>query len=97
MPQTATENHVTERASAPSGTADVIAKTVSITKALFPGDVRVEAEEDPEIAGLSYVVFNVAAAGGPREIIERRLEWHRRIAELGADAGRLKLSVDVRR
>jgi hypothetical protein len=74
---------------------DTMAKAIRLTQSLFPGQVRVEVEQDPELPDDSYLVFNVAARGTPAEIVNRRLQWHEQVHELIPErAQRLRLSVD---
>ncbi len=74
-----------------------MAKAIRLTQELFPGQVRVEVEQDPEIPDDSYLVFNVAAEGTVPDIVKRRLEWHNQVRELIPDrAQRLRLSVEAR-
>lgn len=40
--------------------------------------VRFEIEVDPEIHETFYLAVTVTAAGEPREVVDRQLEWHRR-------------------
>ena len=87
---------LTDQPNETANPVDLISKAIQVTKSLFPGQILVESEDDPEIAGLTYVVFNVTSAADTKKVIDRRLKWHERMSEIGADASRLKLSVDVR-
>lgn len=74
---------------------DTMSQAIRLTQSLFPGEVRVEVEEDPELPDASYLVFNVTAEGTLAEIVNRRMQWHEQIRELIPDrAQRLRLSVD---
>jgi hypothetical protein len=74
---------------------DTMAKAIRLTQSLFPGQVRVEVEQDPELPDDSYLVFNVAAEGTLAEIVSRRLQWHDQVRELLPErAQRIRLSVD---
>ena len=80
--------------SAASG-IDTMSQAIRLTQALFPGQVRVEVEEDPELPDATYLVFNVTAEGTLAEIVDRRMQWHDRVRELIPErAQRLRLSVD---
>lgn len=75
---------------------DEFSGAVRLTRELFPGEVGIEVEDDPEMPGKTYVVFNVTAKGQVDDVINRRLEWRRQIHELmPGQADRLKLSVAV--
>ena len=76
---------------------DTMATAVRLTQSLFPGHVRVEVEQDPEIPDDSYLVFNVAAEGTLADIVSGRLLWHDRVRELIPESSqRLRLSVEAR-
>jgi hypothetical protein len=76
---------------------DTMARAMSLTQLLFPGPVRVEFEDDPEIPDVSYVVFHVEAHGTSGDIIRRRLQWHDQVRELIPDSAQhLRLSVDAK-
>lgn len=69
-------------------------EVVRLTRKLFPGEVRVEFEQDPELPGELYVVFNVVAEGDLEDCINRRLTWRQQVYWLvPARADQLKLSV----
>lgn len=70
------------------------ADVIEMTRNLFDGDVEVESDPDPEIAGLTNIFFFVTTAAESASLIERRLEWHRRLETLpGGLDRRLRLSV----
>jgi hypothetical protein len=74
---------------------DSMSQAVRLTQSLFPGQVRVEVEEDPELPDVSYLVFNVTAKGTIAEIVNRRTQWHEQVrALIPENAQRLRLSVD---
>jgi hypothetical protein len=67
---------------------------VRITQELFPGEVGIEILSDPEAADRSLVVFNVSARGSARDIVNKRVEWHQRVAKLRpGSSGALRLSI----
>jgi len=73
-----------------------MAEAIRLTQDLFPGHLRVEVEQDPELPDESYIVFNVKAEGDLADIISRRLQWHDQIHQrMREDPQRLKLSVDA--
>ena len=55
------------------------ADVVEMTREIFGGDVRIEVDPDPEIVGLTNIVFCVTTIGGPREIADRSEQWHVRL------------------
>jgi hypothetical protein len=76
---------------------DTMARAIRLTQSLFPGQVRVEVEQDPEIPDDSYLVFNVTAEGPLADVVNRRLQWHEQVRGLIPDAAqRLRLSVDAK-
>ncbi len=76
---------------------DTMARAIRLTQSLFPGVVRVEVEQDPEIPDDSYLVFNVTAEGPLADVVSRRLQWHEQVRGLIPDAAqRLRLSVDAK-
>lgn len=74
-----------------------LAKLVERTEQLFPGGVRIAAEEDPEIAGESYLVFHVRGRGDVRDVPDLVQEWHDvSFALLPDGCDKLRISVDMR-
>jgi len=68
----------------------------AIIEELFPGQMSVEFDSDPEIPDCQYIVFNVTTAGGIKEIAARRGEWHRRSsAILADDSDKVRLLIAV--
>ncbi|HVC93313.1 MAG TPA: hypothetical protein VND64_06455 [Pirellulales bacterium] len=58
---------------------DRLRQILLVTRDLFPGPVRVELQDDPEVVVEPYVVFTVEAEGDPKEIVRRRCVWHERL------------------
>jgi len=78
-----------------AGGIDTMSQAIRLTQSLFPGQVRVEVEEDPELPDASYLVFNVTAEGTLVDVVNRRMQWHEQVRELIPErAQRLRLSVD---
>ena len=68
----------------------------AIAVELFPGEIGIEIESDPEISACSYLVFNVLAYGEIKEISARRREWHHRTNDLlRDDCHKVRLSITV--
>jgi hypothetical protein len=65
---------------------DLPAEVVEITQEFFPGPFEVRQESDPEAPITPFVILMVHAKGDPKEIVERRLNWHRRVAGVLPDA-----------
>jgi hypothetical protein len=49
---------------------------------LFLGPIRIDVEEDPEVAGRITVVFNVESKDDVQTVSRHRREWHKRIDRL---------------
>jgi len=64
---------------------DKLPQLTSIAAQLFPGEVTVEVEEDPEIEGRRYVVFSVETKDDTKAVANRRLEWFRLTSALLGD------------
>jgi hypothetical protein len=56
------------------------------TKAMFPGEVSIEAMADPERPEERFVVFNVTAAGEVQELLRRQRQWHEEVLRRAPDA-----------
>ena len=73
-----------------------LAKLAEQTEHLFPGGVRITAEEDPEIAEEAYLVFHVQGRGDVREVADLMQKWHDLSYHLVPDyCDKLRLSVDM--
>lgn len=67
----------------PTKLADpAIADVLAITSEMFPGKVDIELEHDPSDPDDIMVVLNVASAGDVEAVIDREIEWHRRVDAL---------------
>ena len=76
---------------------DPIDAVHAITSEMFPGEIRVEHETEPDDPTDAFVVFNVHAHGSPKELVTQRLAWHGRIEERFGELGRqFRLSIDPR-
>lgn len=84
--------NATSSTEAPPLACDVPAEVVEITQELFPGTFDVWLESDPEDPATPFVVLMVHAQGDPKELVQRRLNWHRRVADVLPDAG-FRLSI----
>ena len=71
------------------------AAVIDLTRELFSGDVRIEADPDPEIAGLINIFLFATTTGDAATVIARQLEWHQRLDDLPAGRDRrLRLCVE---
>ena len=71
-----------------------IADVLSVTQEMFPGRSIAELDHDPEAPERPFVVITVAWDGSPKEIVQKRMEWHARISELASgSSGPLRLSI----
>ena len=68
---------------------------VRITQELFPGEVSIEIMSDPEYPDDSFHVVLAEATGEIRDIVARRVRWHRRIGELSSSLV-LPISIAIR-
>ncbi|HUY33129.1 MAG TPA: hypothetical protein VMV69_10135 [Pirellulales bacterium] len=67
---------------------------MQVTQDLFPGPVKVKLMCDPEVPSDPFVVFKVESKGEPKEIVDKQLEWHRRIRGILTDPHEeLRLSI----
>lgn len=72
-------------------------QVVDFTAELFPGEMRVEVKNDPEIPDDVFFRFGVDATGTIDDIAARNDEWHARVCRLPARfSGMFRLSIAVR-
>ena len=62
--------------------SDLLVKIADITRSLFPGEVTWQEEFDPDAPEHHFLVFTARADGEPREVVDRRCEWHVRVEQL---------------
>lgn len=73
---------------------DYLDDILALTEEIFPGEVRIDVEADPEWPQDRYVVFTVKADGDARELVQRQCEWHRRVLAVAPDSlNLLRLSI----
>ena len=72
--------------------APYIKEVIGITQGMFPGDPVIRVVTDPDCPEEQHVVVEMPYPDGHPNLLESRLEWHRRISALGVPAGDLKLS-----
>lgn len=61
--------------------SELPAAVIDISAELFPGPLEVHLEFDPELPNKKFVVLTVRASGKPKDLVRRRLAWHRRVSE----------------
>ena len=66
-----------------------------ITEELFPGEITIETDFDPEYPTGQFVVFNVRATGGTKELLDRQCEWHRRVAAVMPSHADRSISISI--
>lgn len=78
------------------GITEKLADLKLATQEIFPGEVIVERETDPEISGCWYFVFRVTAQGAnPTVLAQSRRKWYQRTLEmLPNHCEHLRLSID---
>lgn len=59
---------------------------LQLTKKLFPGEVRVGADFDPECPQARFVEFQVTSSHAVDDILQRQREWNRGVLRLAPAA-----------
>lgn len=77
--------------------SDLHDEIVRVTKELFPGDVTIKIDVDPEYPRDSFHVVHASGSGEIKEIEDRRIEWHKRLRKLSPDLGTLPLRIAIRK
>ncbi len=54
---------------------------IALTQQIFPGEVKIEYQFDPEYPGYVYSMVCASAVGEIEEIADRRAVWHKRMWE----------------
>jgi hypothetical protein len=70
----------------------LFAQIVDITQELFPGRVSMYVQDDPEYPQDRYMVIEAKASGSPEDVVERELEWHRRVVRVHDSCSNLALT-----
>ena len=55
-------------------------EVLRVTREMF-GNATTEWLEDPDMPDARYLIVNVLADGTPQQLVQRSIEWHRRVAE----------------
>jgi hypothetical protein len=66
-----------------------------ITEEMFPGNMTIETDYDPEYPSDEFIVFNVQASGATSELLDRQCEWHRRLAAAIPDYADARISISI--
>lgn len=75
---------------------DATAAVLTGTQQLFPGDVSIDAIDDPEIPGLRYLSVSCRSGGSVEEIMVAFDEWHQKLTAWAPRLEHLfRLSVDA--
>ncbi len=72
--------------------ASILGDVIELTKELFPGVVMVDVVRDPEYPETRLTVIEAQTSEPAKEVVDRQLEWHRRVALLGKSCDHLCLS-----
>jgi len=76
----------------PFSAAEIPPEIIEISADLFPGPIEAHLEADPEMPNEQFLVLTARARGKPKELVQRRLEWHRRVLKWMPDAN-IRLSL----
>lgn len=68
---------------------------VRITKELFPGEVTIKLMNDPKYPADWFHVVEAEASGEPHAVVQRQIEWHRRMREVSPELRDLAISLAV--
>lgn len=72
-------------------------QVAAFTAELFPGEMHIRINNDPEIPDDLYILFGVDATGGIDELAAKNDEWHGRVCRMPTRfSGLFRLSVTVR-
>jgi hypothetical protein len=67
----------------------------ALAEELFGGDCAIAVEADPELETLKSTVVRATTRLSPQDCVERRLEWHRRVASLVGTPHDFSLVLDI--
>jgi hypothetical protein len=67
---------------------------LDLTKKLFPGEVKVATEFDPECPEQSFTVIQVSAEGDIGSIVDRESQWVALLNQLAPGVPGIRLSID---
>jgi hypothetical protein len=78
----------------PADLSTLMAEVMRVTQELFPGHVTVQVMTDPEYPQDRFTVIEAQASGDIADVVDRRAEWHRRVARLSPSCSALRLTLD---
>ena len=78
----------------PADVSSLLADVTRVTQELFPGYVSVHVMSDPEYPQDRFTVIEAQASGNVLDVVDRRAEWHRRVARLSPSCAALRLTLD---
>ncbi len=70
----------------------LFAQIVDLTRELFPGEVLMYIQDDPEYPQDRYTVIEAEVSGSPEDVVARELEWHRRVVRVHESCSNLALT-----
>jgi len=76
-----------------SPTMPELERILAMTAELFPGQSSVRRDFDSDYPEDAWYVVEVEAAGAFDKIMDREMDWHRRVDELTSPGGRFSLCV----
>ncbi|QDU31907.1 hypothetical protein ETAA8_70690 [Anatilimnocola aggregata] len=63
---------------------EAIAESLRVAREMFGNEPSIEVLVDPEMPEFPFLVVTVKGAGTTAELLEKRLEWHRRVEPMFA-------------
>jgi hypothetical protein len=83
-----------ERFAAELGIEREFAEIKSLTEKMFPGEICVVVEADPECPEEPFIVFCVRAVGDVQALVERQVDWHSAALRLApSQLNRFRISI----
>jgi hypothetical protein len=81
----------------PLGIESSFPDLIGLTETIFQTPAKIVIESDAELPAIRYAVVETTTGNDLKQLAARRGEWYRRArALLGADARKVRLSVDIR-
>jgi hypothetical protein len=77
---------------ASDGLSDLMPRVIRITQELFPGDVSAYVLNDPEYPDVGFTVIEAQANGPAEGLVDRQVEWHKRMLRLSPSCATLRLT-----
>jgi hypothetical protein len=70
--------------------------TAGATRKLFPGELKVTTEFDPEYPDQEFTILQVGAQGDVNSIVDRESQWVAMLNQLAPGVPGIRLSIDPR-